>query len=165
MKNDKKLNQFQRNLNALNIFVFSLPKKCEKSINVVYCYHYFPRCKTTSDSYKAQTLCRETCQYFIDACIPQLKIINALSLGNSIDITNCTNFPGEILESLQNVFISNRGVMRNGKLHKGRGCCVLCSLNGNAGKKDKQTDKQTDSKQTNRQTDEQTDRQTNKQIS
>ena len=48
--------------------------------------------------------------------------------------------------------------MRNGNLHKGRGCCVLCSLNGNAGKKDKQTDKQTDSKQTNRQTDKQIDR-------
>ena len=117
MENDQKLNQFQRNLNNLTLLGFLLPKKCEKAINVVYCHHYFPRCDSTSDSYKAQTLCKETCQYFINACSPQLKTLNLLSLGNFINITNCTNFPRRNAGQSPECFYFKESDDENGKLH------------------------------------------------
>ena len=93
MENDKKLNQLQRKLDNLKLGVL-LSGKCEKAINIVYCHHYFPRCDDTGDTYKAQRLCKETCQYYTNACSQELKLLKLLpGGGSSVDIIKCAKFP------------------------------------------------------------------------
>ena len=87
MENDNKLNRFESSLNFyLSLFGFSLSGKCRKAIDVVYCHHYFPRCDGTGNSYKAQRLCKETCQYFTNSCSQELS---GAAVSRSIDIINC----------------------------------------------------------------------------
>ena len=83
MENDNKLNGFESFLNY-----YQVSGKCRKAIDIVYCHHYFPRCDGTGNSYKAQRLCKETCQYFTNSCSQELKLLDS----RSIDIINCAKF-------------------------------------------------------------------------
>ena len=91
-ENEKKLKLFQNNLDKFRLLGFSISEKCEKAINIVYCHHFYPRCDSTGDSYKAQRLCKETCQYFTNVCSPELAMLNLLPAGSSSDdVIKCTD--------------------------------------------------------------------------
>ena len=94
MENDNKLNRFDSSLNYYQfLFGLLLSRKCRKAIDIVYCHHYFPRCDGTGNSYKAQRLCKETCQYFTNSCSQELKLLDSGVVGSrSIDIINCAKF-------------------------------------------------------------------------
>ena len=92
-ENDKKLNRLQSNLDKFRALGFSLPEKCEKATNIVSCHHFYPRCDSTGDLYKAQRLCKETCQYFTYACSHGLAMLNLLPAASRYDdIIKCSNF-------------------------------------------------------------------------
>ena len=85
MENNNKLNRFENLLNLYSLG-FSLSGKCRKAIDIVYCHHFFPRCDGTGNSYKAQRLCKETCQYFTNSCSQELS---GAAVSRFIDIINC----------------------------------------------------------------------------
>ena len=120
MENDRKLNQFQSNLSR-----FLITKKCEKAIDIVYCHHYFPRCDGTGDKYKAQTLCKETCQYFTNACNQELKILRAVPLGGSgLNIIDCAKFSLRNAGKSPECYYFDERDDENGKLRK---LCIVYS--------------------------------------
>ena len=111
-ENDKKLNRLQSNLDKFRALGFSLPEKCEKATNIVSCHHFYPRCDSTGDLYKAQRLCKETCRYFTYACSHELAMLNLLPQPADMTILSSVQiFCPEMLDSLQSVIISTRGLM------------------------------------------------------